>query len=487
MDLRKLHKQKIIDEVLKSFEGTWSVIIYDSITVHIINSLFKKSDLLDFGITAMFSIVDERPTWDMPAIYFLNCTRGISKQINQENNEKKYSAIRVFSLTEPEGLDKLIKYKVIHTQINILEERIFKCEWSNILSLSSILNCKLNVTCIECTTDLAQKMVNILKKQQEYEVEATLLVLDRTVDLFSPLMFFFSFRTILREISTVDCSDDYYKEIRNKHLGEISDYLQSSVLRIQERLQRLGNKNVGFEELDKLVLEAPKNIELKKNIEKYSDYLKLCFKKLETVKELVDAQQNLVLEKDENGEKLCISLDTFFNHLISPSLSIDDRVALLFLLKVKGIQFTDTEANLLKANGFTDDDIKVMFNRRNQVLRTKERLYKYNISRYEPALVDIIESFTKGQGVFKALSEEKPRIGSLRKSTMICSEKQPRRIICVYVKNGLCIEELRIAYSLSESLGIEVMLGGDKILTKRLFVEEYRKNKELQETSFVKG
>lgn len=487
MDLKKLHKQKIIDEILKSFDGTWTVLIYDSITANIINSLFKKSDLLDYGITAMFSIVDERPTWDIPAIYFVNCTREISKQINEEKNEKKYSALKVFTLSEPQGLDKLIKYKLVHTEINIVEERIFKCEWKNILSLSSILNSKLNVACVECTADLGQKMVDILKKQEEYENEATILVLDRTVDLFSPLMFFFSFRTILSEISTVECKDDYYKEIKNKHLGEISEYLQSSVLRIQERLQRLGNKNVGFAELDKLVLEAPKNIELKKNIEKYSDYLKLCFKKLETVKELVDAQQNLVLEKDEKGEKLCISLDTFFNHLISPSLCMDDRVALLFLLKVKGILFTDTEANLLKANGFADNDIKVTFNRRNQVLRTKERLYKYNISRYEPILADIIESFSKGQGNFKKLSEQKPKVSSLRKSTMICSEKQPRRIICVYVKNGLCIEELRLAYTLSESLGIEVMLGSDKILTKRLFVEEYRKNKELQETSFVNG
>lgn len=486
MNLKKLYKQKIEECIFKSFNDVWSILIHDKITSNLIHPFFKKSDLLNYRITGIFSIGDERPSWDLPAIYFVECTKEIVKKINSEFKSNKYSSIKVFSLNEPNGLDPMIQCTVINLEIDIIEERVFKCSCENISALSNIMNSKISVSYIPSSRKSAEYIEKRLKNPFEFKSNASLLVLDRTVDLYTPLMYFFTFRTILKEVGDVDCNDEYFKEIKNTHLGDVNKSLQYSVLKIQESVKKLDNKNVDVDALDTLVLEAPKNIELKKNIEKYSGYLQKCIQKLETIKEIAESQQNLVLEKDSNGNKVCISLDSFLTSIVSPGLPIEDRVALLFLLKTKGITLTESEKSLLKSRGFSESDLNLVFNRKNQILRNKEPKYVYNISRYEPVISDIIESFVTNTGTFENIGDVPERISSLRKTTMLSSEKQPRETLVVYIKNGLTIEEIRLAYSLSEKLGIEIIIGSDKVLNRKEFVEEYRTNKELQEAVNIK-
>lgn len=486
MDLKKLYKQKIEEFIFRSFDDAWSILIHDKITSNLIHPFFKKSDLLNYRITGIYSIGDDTPSWDLPAIYFVECNKEIVNKINSEFKSNKYSSIKVFSLKEVNGLDPLIKCTVINLEAEILEERVFKCSCENISAISNILNSKITVSCISSSRKTAEYIEKKLKVPFESKSEASLLVLDRTVDLYTPLMYFFTFRTMLREVGTVDCNDDYFKEIKNKHLGEVNKSLQYSVMKIQESVKKLDQKNVNIDALDTLVLEAPKNIELKKNIEKYSGYLQKCVQKLEKIKEIAASQQDLVLEKDRSGNRVCISLDSFLSVIVSPGLSVEDRVALLFLLKAKGITLTDSEVNLLKGRGFSESDLNLIFNRRNQILRNKELKYVYDISRYEPVIADIIESFVADKSSFETIGIVPEKISSLRKTTMLSSVKQPRETLLVYVKNGLAIEEIRLAYSLSEKLGIEILIGSDKILDRKEFVEEYRTNKELHEVTTLK-
>lgn len=486
MDLKKLYKQRITDEILTTYGDAWSVLIHDKITADIVNPIFKKSDLLDFNITAIFSIGDNRPKWDLPAIYFVHCTKEIAKTINSEYKAGKYSSIKVFSLCAPQNLDPMVKCTVVRLDVRIIEERIFQCTWDNLSAISSILNAKLSVRHIGCTKDLAQKIKDTLICPRNIEEEASLLVLDRTIDLYTPLMYFFTFRSVLSEVGAVDCIDEYYKEIRNKHIGEVSKYLQYTVLKLQERIKKLDKDNINVDALDTLVLEAPKNIELKKNVEKYGKHLEKCFQKLQEVQDIAESQQNLVLEKDKAGNKARITLDCFMSSIVSPALTTDDRVGLLFLLKVKGIIFTDSEVALLKSRGFSKEDLGIVFNRKNQILRTRDVNFKYDVSRYEPVVRDVVENFVTKQGEFQMIGHEQERIESLRRSTMFSSEKQPRKLVVVFIKNGLSIEEIRLAYSLSESLGVEFLFGSDKVLTRREFVSEYRSNAELHEMALPK-
>lgn len=487
MDLKKLYKQKIVDEVFMSFDMSWSVLIHDPSSASIINPLFKKSDLLDYSITAVNSIGESRQDWDLPAIYFVSCKKEVARKINEEFKSRKYSAINVFSLCSPEGLDPLIKCKVMGLDMEALEERVFRCEEESLHCLANILNAKLIISFVSCTKILAEKINSLCTYDTpEKRTTVSLLVLDRTIDLYTPLMHFFTFKSILCEIGPVDTKDSYFKEVRNMHLEEVGNHLKYTVRKLTESISKSKDDKVDINTLTSMVFEAPKNIETKKNVAKYAEYLEKCISHCGMIHDTVVAQQNLVLGEDGSGNKHPITLDAFLSIIVSPSISVEDRTGLLFLLKANGIVFTESEKALLMNRGFSKEDLDIRIIRRNQILRNKEAEQYHTICRYRPVLFDVVESFVTRQRVFQTLNITDVKVNSLRRSTMISSEKPPRRVVVVYVKNGMSIEETTIAYKLTEKLGVEFIFGSDKILTRREFAEEYRNNKNLHETAFIK-
>lgn len=487
MDLKKLYKQKIVDEVFMSFNMSWSVLIHDPTSASIINPLFKKSDLLDYCITAVYSIGEQRQGWDLPAIYFVSCRKEVARKINEEFRSRKYSTVNVFSLCPPEGLDPLIKCRVIELDIEPLEERVFRCREESLCCLASILNAKFIISFIDCTKALAEKINNLCTYDTpQNRTPVSLLVLDRTIDLYTPLMYFFTLKSVLCEIGPVDTRDSYFKEIRNMHLEEVGNHLKYTVRRLTENISKPNNDKVDINTLTSMVFEAPKNIETKKNVAKYAEYLDKCISHCGMIHDTVVAQQNLVLGEDGSGNKHPITLDAFLSIIVSPSMSAEDRAGLLFLLKANGIVFTESEKTLLMSRGFSKEDLDIKFIRRNQILRNKETKSYHKVCRYRPVLFDVVESFATRQRVFQTLNIADARVDSLRRSTMISSEKPPRRVVVVYMKNGMSIEETTIAYKLTEKLGIEFIFGSDKVLTRKEFTEEYRSNKDLHETAFIK-
>lgn len=483
MDLRGLYRQKIVDEIFTCFDMSWSVLVHDPTSASIINPLFRKSDLLDYCITSVHSIGEDRKSWDLPAIYFVSCRKEVARKINEEFRSRKYSAVAVFSLCSPEGLDPLIKCKVMKLGIEALEERTFRCEEDGLRCLSSILNARFVISFIGCTQSLAER-INSLCTYEMQEKSVCLLVLDRTIDLCTPLMYFFTFRSVLCEIGTIDTEDTYFKEIRNMSLEDVGSHLKYTVGRLTESIAKSRDK-VDINMLASMVFEAPRNIETKKNVEKYAGYLEKCISHCNMIHDTIVAQQTLVLGEDVYGNKQPITLDTFLSLIVSPSISTDDRAGLLFLLKANGIVFTESEKALLMSKGFSQGDLDIKINRRNQILRNKETKPYHDVCRYRPVLFDVVESFATRRRVFQTLNIADEKTDSLRRSTMISSEKAPRRVVVVYVKNGISIEETTIAYKLTERLGIEFIFGSDKILTRKEFAEEYRTNKNLHETAFV--
>lgn len=482
MDLKKLYKQTITKHVLSCFGDAWCVLVCDTVTTTIINAIFTKSDLIDYSITAVLSLGAERPDWELPAIYFVDCTKEIAKAINSDFSSKKYTAFEVFSLYEPVGLNRGIKVQVVQLDIRVMEERIFQCRKENLAGLAKILDVRFQVNYLNQMEQVAKGIWDSLEETDGSGL-AHLLVMDRTMDLLTPLMYFFTFRSIIDELGTGKHNDDYFKKVRNLHMGEVGKQLQFTVMKLQESINKLDKEHVGVDTLGKMVLEAPKNIELKANVEKYSALLEKCFQKVDEMKEIIEAEQTLATGRDKDGRRVTISLDAFLDSISSPYLSRDDKAGLLFLLKAKGVNFTINESGLLLARGLSDEDIKLQLLRTNMIERTEPRPYKYPISRYEPMIVDIVEKFVARPNEFRTYGTAGATSKSLRRSTMMHSEKQPRKLIVVYIENGLAVEEMAVAYNLSEALGVELLFGSDKVLKRSEFVEEYRKNKALHDVN----
>ncbi len=122
MGLKKLNKQKIIEEVLSCYDFVWSILIHDQVSAGILNLLLSKSDLIDYDMTGIYSIGQETEKWDISAIYLVNCKDEIAKAINSEFKSKKYTIFQVFSLCNPQGLNPAIKCKVVKLEVNVLQK-----------------------------------------------------------------------------------------------------------------------------------------------------------------------------------------------------------------------------------------------------------------------------------------------------------------------------------------------------------------------------
>lgn len=486
MDLKKYHKDKIIKEIFSCYQFCWSVLIYDNISSEILNNLFKKSDLIDYGITCIYSIGEKREKWDLPAIYLVNCTKEISKTINEDFKSKKYMDYKVFTMCKPEGLTNLIKCVCVDINIKIIEERIFKCDVENLKSLAYILDSKFIISFADCAKNLAMEINEKITYEENKDLKNVyFLTIDRSFDIYTPLMHFLTFRTVLDELERLDLKDNFFPEVKNLYLGDVGDYLKFTAGKLSENFNKLKSDKLDVDALGSLVIEAPKNLELKKNVEKYAGYLNRCLELFNITKNIILLEQNIVLGEDQSGNKKQITLDSCLSIILSPNVAMTDKLGIIFLLKAKGVVFTESEKMMLIAKGFSKTDLEIKFCRKNQILRHKNKNNTNSIVRYKPVLYNIVERFATKKEVFQTLNITDVQIDSLRRSSMFNSTQAPKKTIVVYVKNGLTLEEIALAYELTETLGYEFIFGSDKILSRKEFIEEFKTNKNLHETTSI--
>ena len=484
MNIKEILRKKIIKEVLTLYKADWSVLVYDKTAGEIMIDLFTKSELNDYSISEAFLINANKPEWDFPAVYFILGTKANYDQINEEFDNKtfsKYTVIILDLIDDYNGyLNEIIKTTVLSCNLNVLEERIFTCEYKNVIkSLEFVLDTTFTIYKMPCIKQLPP-----FTETGKNDNPSDFLILERSFDLFTPLIHFFTFKSILSEIyPDTDLDDHYklYKEIRYRHMAEIHKILQYNINKLNKNMEQL-DKKLSTTELSKMVLDAPDNIKMKESIEKYSNYLRDAFTRLEYLQETLsdDKNFNCLIEAElilatgnKEGNRVSIDLSLLFDLLASTQLQRPDKLRLLYLIKFRGLGLTVTERSILKQSGFSSEDIDCKLDLSNKYKRAMEKEYKYEISRFEPFLTDIINDAMMGD--FKSFlikannldfSKKAEEVFSLRKTKMLTIKKKSvnRRKIVIYIKNGMTVEECRLAYDLSEALGIELFLGSDKML-----------------------
>lgn len=486
MELRGMLRNKIVDEVLGAYHGNWAMLVYDSPVAHIIQPLFTKSDFLSYGVMISGNIEEERETWDFPVVYFLNATDENVAIINKEFKEKKYSAFCVCTLVEPCGLDPLIKARVVVLNMQVLEERVFLCPPDDLISISHVLGASFSINYLPSMQEVASALEEKCKASEGSgspghsddsspgTSNAFMLLIDREVDLFTPLLHFFTFKSALIEMGEKDFNDVLFPELRYKHLANVSDALQHNINKLNRNAQALNKEKIDTASLSRLVVDAPKNIEIKEAVQKYTNLLNEAIKKLEYLKDLVEAEQIVATDFDKKGKRARKNLDYFFDILESSKFSFEDRLRLLFLIKAKGVKLTKTEQSILENCGFQKKHIEAQIDTGSQIRRVNQERYVYDVSRYEPILTDLVTGFLGNKPIFQRLGAAPTGVDSLRKSSMLTvGERAPKRIIVAYIRGGLTDEECRIAYTLSESLGIELFVGSDRMMTPMAFIEGF--------------
>lgn len=479
MDIKQSFKKKIISSVLDSLSTSdWSVLVYDNSCARLLQNIFTKSDFINYNIVMSQDINEEREKTEFPAIYFVRCTSSISKIINNDYKSNKYTNFMVCSIIEPESLDENINFKLVFVNFVAIEDRVFCCDLKDLFSVGDTLNTYFYV---EYTSKTLENECDQLDSQfKEYERTGKILVFDREIDLYTPLIHFYTFQALLEDQSLIDKEfyDEYsdmkvWKEIRYIHFGDMSDVLKSYVRNITSNSTKLKG-DIQTKDLMKLVMDAPETYKTNDLLKKAFSLTKACFDKFEYLEKITYIEQNLVTGKDKNNKKNKVDFKNLMKILTDKTIEKIDKQRLIFLYILSKNEIpSDYKRNLIKNHGFDENDFVLNCTCN---LIPYDIKYDYDVSRFEPYIISILREYLKNKKKlinFYKLDEEKKLVQSLRRSNLISIKKNisNEKIYCLYIKGGLTYAEICGIHKLSEELGVEFVIGSNKILKRDDFLD----------------
>lgn len=484
MDIKNSLKQKIIKKVLNSIQDSdWSVLVYDRSCALILKNLFTKSEFITYNIVMSQYIDEERDQADFPAIYFVKCLKNISKIINSDYLNKKYTSLMVCTLVEPEDLNLEICWKHVHVNFVGIEDRVFISSIQDLYSVGDVLNTYFYVE--YASRNLKNECEILDTKFKANHRSGKLIVFDRCIDMYTPFLHFYTFQSMLEDINITDMSKIYeeygdtklWKDVRHVHLGDMSEILKSYLHNVTSSRKKLDG-NVNTKDLMKLVMDAPETFKTNEMLKLFFNLVEKCYEKFDYLGIFSEIEQTISTGTDKNRKKSRISVDDIMKYLCNKNIDMDDKLRLAYLYIFSGYEFTDTKKETLLKNGFSDKYFEIGYDNISQFKPlVYPYKYEYEVSRYEPTISVVLREYLKNNkklvDIF-SLEREKKSEQSLRRSALISVKKDVKteNIYCIYIKGGVTYAEMACIYKLSDEMGIEFVIGSDKIIRPKEFINE---------------
>jgi syntaxin-binding protein 1 len=487
MDIRVPLKKKIVEEVFNAHSAAdWSILIYDLSTAMIMANIFEPSEFIEHNIVIPKRIEERREPAEFPAVYF---TRGDAQTVRLINNEfkaKMYQSFIVCLLERCEGLDPAIRSKVVDVDFIPFEQRVFKATPRQVFSVARTLKSMFSVNYSTSVTRETGEMLECMMSGEERKGE--LIILDRSVDLYTPLLHFYTFRTLLEDLEIEDMEaftkeymdDKIWLVVKNAHLGAVNMLLKSQAQLLSKGAQRLED-NPTSKDLREAVFRAPAAAQAKKALSRMIDLAHKCYEHFEYLSGITELEQSLATGYDKEGRKFKPETNEILELVNDKEVRRQDKLRILLLLRAGGYNFRMDEAERLRSAGFEEEEFNLGFPNHSSFSPMKEkREYKFDVSRYEPVLADILKSFIenrRGHVPISSLTRTQTALKSLRKSHLMSIKKDvmSKKLYCVYIIGGVTFEEIRIVNELSESLGVEIIIGSEEIVTPHEFIEIAKK------------
>ncbi|KAF7682962.1 Syntaxin-binding protein 1 [Astathelohania contejeani] len=537
MNIKEITKNKIINDVLKygHNKDSWRVLNYHETTAHLLTMLFSNTEILTHNILTTQRIDDHRrkPIYTYDQLYFIDgCDEKIVKQLvkeikseikqikkKQKQNEKKRKDpmeceleeasdihIHVVSISlipkkQKEKLTEMgVELKEIFLEFLPVEKRVFKVGSDDkLISFIKFFGLHPEVHFVgEMSRELAMEIEEKLKAETRGR-QGQLIIIDRCVDLFTPLIHFFTFQAILNDYGMVEgniCGEtnlekyELWDQIKYTHIAEINQILSEKAKKLSGGMKKL-NEKLDVKGLSALVLEAPDNIKLKESVALFVDLLEKCFNKYseDKINIVGEIEQNIATRFNTNGSKYRNGMEDFMRIIKSDEISRQDKLRLYLCLSAAGVELQENEKKFIIEGGYLSHH-ELDLDIGNSLVRMKERPrgYRYDMSRYVPVIDNIINSFcNKKSGLAKIESiggdgGSPMDIKSLRKSEFVFMRKnslavKKENILCVFIRGGISYPEIAVADRLSKALKIEIVLGSNFVVTPATFIENL-KNKQ---------
>eukprot|EP01006_Ploeotia_vitrea_P012475 TRINITY_DN33038_c0_g1_i1.p1 TRINITY_DN33038_c0_g1~~TRINITY_DN33038_c0_g1_i1.p1 ORF type:complete len:608 (+),score=59.93 TRINITY_DN33038_c0_g1_i1:17-1840(+) len=495
MSLRRCVRQRLLEDMIGSVHGDWKILIVDKWTMPILSAACRNHDVMDKRVTLIEDLSKKRQPLPYPAIYFLapheesislfleDWTREGGKTMYSEAHlffanrlddilEKQLSVVGTYIKTFSDiNLDFLCpEYQVFHFDFrNDLREMFGPSKIDKLGNVAS----QLLTVCLtlneypivryqnsEIAPILAQKVQEKLdtykrtvKNFEPTDQRATLLILDRTVDVMAPLLHEFTYQAMVYDLcegtgrlvgnrykytaetssgkpvdkeAILDENDPLWCEYRHGHIADVSKEVSTNFNNFlsSNKVSQAKGKGMDTKGLAEAVRAMP---QYQDKISKFSLHIRVSDDLMNLYREqnlhhIALTEQNLACGgidcegKELSDKELRKQVE---QHLKSPHVSAQNKLRLfLMYIESRGGLTEGARNELVQMAGFGPNDMAAInslayldvtiekkkqkfsfFGGKKDKKKDKKNMKQeaYEVSRYIPTVHSVIESHVQNK------------------------------------------------------------------------------------------